>query len=66
MVCEYYNPTPISINYRGHTDRLFKRDFCGEILDRYPSLQLIDYGFVYHRDPGFPQDDITWFLMEHR
>lgn len=64
MVCEYYNPTPVNVNYRGHSDRLFKRDFCGEILDRYPSLQLIDYGFVYHRDPSFPQDDITWFLME--
>lgn len=66
MVCEYYNPTPVSISYRGHSDRLFKRDFCGEILDRYPTLQLIDYGFGYHRDPSFPQGDYTWFLMERR
>nr|VFJ52761.1 MAG: spore coat polysaccharide biosynthesis protein SpsF [Candidatus Kentron sp. FM]VFJ57290.1 MAG: spore coat polysaccharide biosynthesis protein SpsF [Candidatus Kentron sp. FM]VFK08926.1 MAG: spore coat polysaccharide biosynthesis protein SpsF [Candidatus Kentron sp. FM] len=66
MVCEYYNPTPVSVDYRGHKNRLFKRDFCGEILDLYPSLQLIDYGFMYHRDPGFPQDDVTWFLMERR
>lgn len=64
LVCEYYNPNPVAINYRGHTDRLFKRDFCGEILDRYPDLKLIDYGFVYKGDPNFPQDDITWFLME--
>jgi spore coat polysaccharide biosynthesis protein SpsF len=64
LVCEYYNPSPVTINYRGHTDRLFKRDFCGEILDRYLDLKLIDYGFVYRRDPDFPQDDITWFLME--
>ena len=27
-------------------------------------LQLIDYGFQYHGDHNFPQDDITWFLME--
>lgn len=66
MVCEYYNPTPVSTAYRGHKDRLFKRDFCGELLDLYPSLRLIDYGFVYHRDPDFPQDDMTWFLMERR
>ncbi|MBK8754235.1 MAG: pseudaminic acid biosynthesis-associated methylase [Candidatus Competibacteraceae bacterium] len=66
MVCEYYNPTPVSVNYRGYSDRLFKRDFCGEILDRYPTLQLIDYGFGYHRDPSFPQGDSTWFLMERR
>ncbi|MEI8155476.1 MAG: pseudaminic acid biosynthesis-associated methylase [Burkholderiales bacterium] len=64
LVCEYYNPVPVDINYRGHQNRLFKRDFCGEILDRYPELTLVDYGFVYRRDPKFPQDDITWFLME--
>ncbi|MFA6062160.1 MAG: pseudaminic acid biosynthesis-associated methylase [Gallionella sp.] len=64
LVCEYYNPSPVAINYRGHTDRLFKRDFCGEILDRHADLRLIDYGFVYQRDPNFPQDDVTWFLME--
>lgn len=66
LVCEYYNPTPVSIPYRGHADRLFKRDFCGEILDRHQDLRLTDYGFAYHRDHDFPQDDITWFLMERR
>lgn len=66
LVCEYYNPTPLAIGYRGHQDRLFKRDFCGEILDRHRDLALIDYGFAYRRDPDFPQDDITWFLMEKR
>lgn len=66
LVCEYYNPSPVAINYRGHSDRLFKRDFCGELLDRHADLKLIDYGFAYHRDPKFPQDDITWFLMEKR
>ena len=66
LVCEYYSPNPVAITYRGHTDRLFKRDFSGEILDRYHDLKLIDYGFVYRRDPNFPQDDITWFLMGKR
>lgn len=64
MVAEYYNPAPVAISYRGHSDRLFKRDFAGEIMDRHPQLQLVDYGFAYRRDPNFPQDDITWFLME--
>ena len=27
MVCEYYNPAPVVVNYRGIEDRLFKRDF---------------------------------------
>ena len=64
LVGEYYNPSPMAIPYRGHSDRLFKRDFAGEMLDAFPELKLIDYGFAYRRDPAFPQDDITWFLME--
>lgn len=62
-VVEYYNPTPIAIQYRGNEQRLFKRDFAGEILDKFPTMQLVDYGFCYHRDPRFPQDDLTWFLL---
>ena len=64
LVAEYYNPAPVAIPYRGHKDRLFKRDFAGEIMDRHPQMELVDYGFAYRRDPKFPQDDITWFLME--
>ena len=66
LICEYYNPSPVAIPYRGHQDRLFKRDFAGEMLDKYSSLQLLDYGFAYKRDKAFPQDDITWFLLEKR
>ena len=64
LIAEYYNPSPISIPYRGHSDKLFKRDFAGEMLDTYSDLTLVDYGFSYRRDPIFPQDDITWFLLE--
>ena len=63
LIAEYYNPAPVTIPYRGHQDRLFKRDFAGEFMDRYPDVKLVDYAFSYHRDPAFPQDDITWFLM---
>ncbi len=66
LVAEYYNPAPVAIPYRGHADRLFKRDFAGEIMERHPKMLLVDYGFAYRRDPNFPQDDITWFLMEKR
>lgn len=66
LVSEYYSPKPTEITYRGHTGKLFKRDFAGEMLDKFPDLHLVDYGFVYHRDPHFPQDDSTWFLMEKR
>ena len=63
-VAEYYNPSPVELNYRGHSQKLFKRDFAGEILDRFKDLKLVDYGFSYHRDNCFPQDDITWFLLK--
>lgn len=66
VVAEYYNPSPVSISYRGHSERLFKRDFAGEMLSLYPDLTLVDYGFAYHKDPKFSQDDITWFLLEKR
>jgi pseudaminic acid biosynthesis-associated methylase len=58
LIAEYYNPVPVEVEYRGHTGKMFKRDFAGEMMDRYSDLALVDYGFVYHRDP-FPQDDIT-------
>lgn len=66
LVCEYYNPSPVTVTYRGHSDKLFKRDFAGDLLEKYSDLALVDYGFVYKRDKAFPQDDITWFLLEKK
>jgi len=63
---EYYNPSPVELKYRGFEGKLFKRDFAGEMLDKYKDLYLCDYGFVYHRDNVFPQDDLNWFLLEKR
>ena len=62
LVCEYYNPAPVSVPYRGHQDRLFKRDFAGELIDSF-GLELVDYGFVYRRDNHAAMDDFTWFLV---
>jgi pseudaminic acid biosynthesis-associated methylase len=64
VIAEYYNPTPVALSYRGHSDRLFKRDFAGEFLDSQTDFRLLDYGFSYHRDELFPQDDINWFLLQ--
>ena len=62
LVCEYYNPTPMMIPYRGMDNKLFKRDFAGELIDRF-KLKMIDYGFVYRRDKH-PQDDLNWYLLK--
>lgn len=65
-LAEYYNPTPLEVVYHGKSGRLCKRDFAGEIMDRFPDVHLVDYGFVYHRDAHFPADDVNWFLLEKR
>ena len=65
LFAEYYNPYPIKIDYRGYKNVLFKRDFAGEFIDKFKKIKLIDYGFVYHKD-NFPQDDITWFLLQKK
>ena len=51
--------------YRGHADRLFKRDFAGELLDRLSRPErLSTTASPTAAIPAFPQDDITWFLLE--
>lgn len=64
LIAEYYSRDVREINYRSFENKLFKRDFCGEIMDKYKDLKLVDYGFVYHRDNKHPLDDISWFLLE--
>lgn len=61
LLCEYYCPRHEEVLYRGEKGRLWRNDFAGDMMDIYPDLSLVDYGFTYHRDG---QDDITWFLME--
>lgn len=63
LIAEYYNTSPVEIEYRGYENKLFKRDFAGEFMDIFPDCELQDYGFLYHRDYNFPMDDINWFLM---
>lgn len=63
VVIEYYNPTPVEVSYRGHSGKLFKRDLAGELLDSYSNLRIVEYGFVWHRDPQFPQVDVTWIVL---
>jgi len=65
LLAEYFNPTPVSVKYRGHEHALWKRDFASEFMDSHEGWECIDYGFTWHRDP-MPQDDITHFLMARR
>lgn len=63
VVCvEYFSDKPEAIPYRGHSDKLFKRDFGGYWLDNFPDLQVRDYGFSWKRLTGL--DNLTWWLFE--
>ncbi|HEY5521534.1 MAG TPA: pseudaminic acid biosynthesis-associated methylase [Candidatus Limnocylindrales bacterium] len=60
---EYYSPEVMEVDYRGQTGALFKRDFGRVYLENFPSLKMVDEGFL-GRDEGW--DDITWWLLEKR
>lgn len=64
LINEYFNPTPVELNYRGHDGRLFKRDFASELIENNDGkLAVVDYGFLWKRvSPSW--DDTTWFLLE--
>ena len=64
LICEYFNPTPVNVTYRGHKNRLFKRDFAGEMLKKFKKLKIFDYGFIYKNDPNYPLDNVNWFLLK--
>jgi len=63
---EYFNPTPITVIYRGHQKKLFKRDFAKELWKMFPNLKLIDYGFHWKEDPLKKNscDNSNWFLFK--
>src|SRR5262245_41149402 len=61
---EYFSDTPQMIPYRGHDDRLFKRDFGALWLDSFSDLRTVAYGFAWKRVTGL--DNLTWWLFEKR
>ena len=64
LIAEYFNRTPVSIEYQGRSSLLFKRDFGAMFADSF-DVTLVDYGFLWGRifdAAGF--DDITFWLFE--
>jgi len=64
LMGEYFNRTPVMIEYQGEKDKLFKRDFGKLFIENFP-LKLVDYGFLWghlYDNAGF--DDITYWLFE--
>jgi pseudaminic acid biosynthesis-associated methylase len=61
---EYFSDKPEMIPYRGHDDRLFKRDFGSYWLDNFTDLRPVACGFAWKRLTGL--DNLTWWLFEKR
>jgi pseudaminic acid biosynthesis-associated methylase len=64
LIGEYFNRTPVMINYMGQDNMLFKRDF-GKLFMESCNIELVDYGFLWghiYDKSGF--DDITWWLFK--
>lgn len=66
LVGEYFNRTPIMIEYQGGQDKLFKSDFGKTFVSNH-NVEVVDYGFLWGHEfdkAGF--DDITWWLFEKK
>jgi len=64
LIGEYFNRTPVALDYQGQKDKLFKMDFGKIFLDNF-DVKVVDYGFLWGHifdKAGF--DDITWWLFE--
>ncbi|MEB3295256.1 MAG: pseudaminic acid biosynthesis-associated methylase [Synechococcales bacterium] len=64
LINEYFNPTPVELNYRGNTGKLFKRDFAGEFLAAHGDrVRVVNYGFLWQvMHPSW--DNTVWTLLE--
>jgi len=66
LIGEYFNHTPVMIEYHGEKDKLFKRDFGKLFLENF-NVDLIDYGFLWgHLYDAAGFDDITYWLFRKK
>lgn len=64
ILIEYFNRTPVTIEYRGEQNKLFKCDFGKAFIENFP-VKLIDVGFLWghiYDSAGF--DDVTYWVFE--
>ena len=62
LAIEYFAEQETVIDYRGHDDLLWKRDFLKHYQTQFPDLALIRSGYWGHED-GF--DRTHWWLLEN-
>lgn len=66
LIGEYFNRTPVMLEYQGEANKLFKRNF-GKLFIENHDVELVDYGFLWgHEFDAAGFDDITWWLFEKK
>jgi pseudaminic acid biosynthesis-associated methylase len=60
---EYFAEQMTEVPYRGNQGALFKADYGGLYLQRFPELKLVRKGFL---PLDGVWDDVTWWLLERR
>jgi len=65
---EYFNPSPVTLDYHGEKNKLFKRDFAKELWNKFPKLELVNYGFHWKEDPFQKEnyDNANWFIFKKK
>lgn len=58
FLAEHHAKIPEVVEYRGYKDAFWKRNFIGEMLKRYPDLQVLRSGIIH--------STFEWHLMEKR
>ncbi len=61
LAVEYFAPEETRIDYRGHSELLWKRDYAAEYCRRHSELRVLRKGYLDSAD-GF--DHSTWWLFE--
>lgn len=66
LIGEYFNRTPVMLEYHGEANKLFKRDFGKFFVENF-MLEVVDYGFLWgfeYDAAGF--DDMTYWLFKKK
>ena len=58
---EYHADEPTEVPYRGQEGALFKQDFGALYQRMFPSLELLDSGFLSEREGRW--DDLTYWIL---
>ena len=66
LIGEYFNRTPIGLEYQGQSNKLFKRDFGKLVVENF-AVDIVDYGFLWgHLYDAAGFDDVTWWLFKKK